>query len=100
MRSRRSIEMVAIMPSLARAHKSPAATINVRYEKRKLALDDQKENVMLRKNWPICGLAILFGLAVLCNVQAEDVKPSDEGKAAAFKGKTFDMNEKGETAIT
>src|SRR5580698_4259709 len=38
MRSRRSIEMVAIMPSLARAHKSPAATINVRYEKRKLAL--------------------------------------------------------------
>ncbi len=32
-------------------------------------------------------------------MQAQDAKPSDEGMAAAFKGKTFDMKEKSETAI-
>ena len=44
-------------------------------------------------------LAALFTLAVLCGVRADDVKPSDEGKAAAFKGKTFDLKAKGEAAI-
>ncbi len=44
-------------------------------------------------------LVVLFTLTVLCGVRAEDVKPSDEGKAAEFKGKTFDLKEKGEAAI-
>jgi hypothetical protein len=31
--------------------------------------------------------------------RADDLKPSDEGKAAEFKGKTFDLKAKGEAAI-
>jgi len=54
---------------------------------------------MVRKNWQVSVLAALFTLAVLCGVRADDVKPSDEGKAAKFKGKTFDLKEKGEAAI-
>jgi hypothetical protein len=54
---------------------------------------------MVLKNWRVSALAAVFGLAALWSVRAEDVKPSDEGKAAEFKGKTFDMKEKGETAI-
>jgi hypothetical protein len=44
-------------------------------------------------------LAALFTLVALCGVRAEDSKPSDEGKAADFNGKTFDLSEKGEAAI-
>ena len=47
----------------------------------------------------MCVSAALFTLVVLSAGQAGDVKPSDEGKAAAFKGKTFDLKEKGEAAI-
>jgi hypothetical protein len=47
----------------------------------------------------VIALAVLFTLAVLCGVRAGDGKPSDEGKAAKFKGKTFDLKEKGEAAI-
>ena len=36
---------------------------------------------------------------VLCGARAEDAKPTDEGKAEEFKGKTFDLKEKGEAAI-
>jgi len=54
---------------------------------------------MIWKNWQVSALAALFTLAVLCGVRADDVKPSDEGKAAKFKGKTFDLKEKGEAAI-
>jgi len=54
---------------------------------------------MVWKNWQVSAMAALFTLAVLCGVRAEDVKPSDEGKAAAFKAKTFDLKEKGEAAI-
>jgi hypothetical protein len=54
---------------------------------------------MVRKNWQVSALAALFTLAVLCGVRADDVKPSDEGKAAEFKGKAFDLKAKGETAI-
>jgi hypothetical protein len=54
---------------------------------------------MIGKNWQVSGLAALFTLAVLCGGRADDVKPSDDGKAAAFKGKTFDLKEKGEAAI-
>ncbi|HEV3448860.1 MAG TPA: hypothetical protein VG099_29760, partial [Gemmataceae bacterium] len=50
-------------------------------------------------NWQWSALAVLFTLAMLCGVRADDVKPSDEGKAAEFKGKTFDLKEKGEAAI-
>jgi hypothetical protein len=60
---------------------------------------NEKENAMVCKNWQVSSLAALFALAVLCGVQAQDVKPSDEGKAADFKGKTFDLKEKGEAAI-
>ncbi len=53
-------------------------------------------------NWKTCrvgALASLFTLAVLCVVRAEDVKPTDEGNAADFNGKSFDLNAKGEAAI-
>ena len=54
---------------------------------------------MAVKNWGGCVLATLFGLVVLCGAAAQDAKPSDEGKAEEFKGKTFDIKEKGEAAI-
>ena len=54
---------------------------------------------MVLKYWQLGALAVLFTLAVLCGVRADDVKPSDEGKAADFAGKTFDLKEKGEAAI-
>jgi hypothetical protein len=59
----------------------------------------EKENSMVGKNWQVCALATLFMLAVLSGGWAGDVKPSDEGKVADFKGKTFDLKEKGEAAI-
>jgi len=47
--------------------------------------------------------AFLFGLVVLCATRAEnampgDAKPTDEGKAEEFKGKAFDLKEKGDCA--
>jgi hypothetical protein len=54
---------------------------------------------MLRKSLYVSALAVLFMVALLCGVRAGDIKPSDEGKAAAFKGKTFNLKEKGEAAI-
>jgi hypothetical protein len=54
---------------------------------------------MVWKNWQVCALAALFTLAVLSGGRADDVKLTDEGKAAKFKGKTFDLKEKGEAAI-
>ena len=54
---------------------------------------------MARKIWQASGLAALFALAVLCSVRAEDVKPTDEGKGADFKGKAVEIKEKGEVAI-
>lgn len=54
---------------------------------------------MVRNNWQVSALAALFTLAVLCGVRADDVQPTDEGKAAEFKGKTFDLKAKGEAAI-
>ncbi|MBI1914573.1 MAG: hypothetical protein HYS12_07520 [Planctomycetes bacterium] len=55
---------------------------------------------MDRKSWRVCLAVALFGLVVLSGTWAEDVKPTDEGKAEAFKGKTFDLKEKGEAALT
>src|SRR5262245_33308841 len=44
-------------------------------------------------------VAVVFMLAALGGGRADDVKPTDEGKAAEFKGKTFDLKAKGEVAI-
>jgi hypothetical protein len=44
-------------------------------------------------------LAALCGLVLLCGIRAEDVKPTDEGKAEDFKEKAFDLKEKGAAAI-
>jgi hypothetical protein len=44
-------------------------------------------------------VASLLALAVLCGTQAEGAKPTDEGKAQDFKGKTFELKEKGEASI-
>jgi hypothetical protein len=63
------------------------------------SLVNKKENAMVWKNWYLCALAALFTLAVLSGGQAGEVKPNDEGKATDFKGKTFDLKEKGEAAI-
>jgi hypothetical protein len=41
-------------------------------------------------------LAITFAIAILC--PAQDVKPTDLGKGAAFKGKKIEMEDKGEVA--
>jgi hypothetical protein len=62
-------------------------------------LENEKENAMIWKKCCLCVLAAMFPLAVLSGGQAGEVKPSDEGKAAEFKGKTFDLKEKGEAAI-
>src|SRR5262249_14272467 len=59
----------------------------------------QQENAMVRTNWKVSALATLFALAVLCAARAEDVKPTDEGKGADFKGKTFEMKDKDEVAF-
>ena len=55
---------------------------------------------MDRKSWRVYLAVALFGLVVLSGTWAEEVKPTDEGKAEAFKGKTFDLKEKGEAALT
>ena len=43
-------------------------------------------------------VASTLALAVLCGTWAEGAKPTDEGKAADFKGKTFELKEKGEAS--
>jgi len=54
---------------------------------------------MAWKNWQVGALAVLFTLAMLCSVRAREVKATDEGKGAEFKGKTVEMKDKGEFAI-
>src|SRR3984893_11694575 len=41
-------------------------------------------------------VAVLFAVATLCH--AQDVKPTDLGKGAAFHGKKIEMKDKGEVA--
>src|SRR5467141_1487289 len=41
-------------------------------------------------------VAVLFAVATLC--PAQDVKPTDLGKGAAFNGKKIEMKDKGEIA--
>jgi hypothetical protein len=55
---------------------------------------------MYRKGRSVCVLASLFALAALAGARAEDAKPTDEGKAEDFKGKAFDIKEKGKAAFT
>ena len=47
------------------------------------------------KNWRVWALAGVFTLVVLCAARAEDA-----GKAEDFKGKAYDVKEKGAVAIT
>ena len=51
------------------------------------------------KSWRVSVLVFLFGLVVLYGTRAADDKPTDEGKAEDFKGKSFDLKEKGEAGI-
>src|ERR1700723_903771 len=44
----------------------------------------------------IAVVAVLFAVATLC--PAQDVKPTDLGKGAAFNGKKIEMKDKGEVA--
>ena len=52
------------------------------------------------KSWRVGALAALLALVVLCGTRAAEVKPTDEGNAEDFKGKTFDLKERGQAAIT
>jgi hypothetical protein len=54
---------------------------------------------MIVKNFGAFVLAALIGLVVLCAAPAQDTKPIDGGKAEEFKGKAFDIKEKGEVVI-
>jgi len=45
-------------------------------------------------------LASLFALVVLCSTPAQEIKSTDEGKAGDYKGKSYDVKEKGDFAIT
>ena len=56
-----------------------------------------------------CGLAVLVALALLAgsaadeakdDVKVDDVKATDGGKAESFKGKSFDLADKGKAGIT
>ena len=56
---------------------------------------------MYRKSARVClVVAVFLGFAVLKGISAEDPKPIDEGKAEDFKGKTYDVKEKGEVHIS
>jgi hypothetical protein len=55
---------------------------------------------MSGKSWQVCALIGLFALAVLSSARAEDDKKTDDGKAEEFKGKTFDLKEKGKASVT
>jgi hypothetical protein len=52
------------------------------------------------KHWQVCVLAVVCALAALGAAQARDDKPTDEGKAEEFKGKAFDLKEKGKVTVT
>ncbi len=54
--------------------------------------------MILKNRWK-GALAALLALAVVCGVLAEEVKPSDEGQGAAFKGKTVEMKNKDQFAV-
>jgi hypothetical protein len=55
---------------------------------------------MRGKLWQVgLPMALVALGTLLCGATAQDVKATDEGKAEAFKGKSFDLKEKGRAAI-
>src|SRR5579862_5468190 len=52
-----------------------------------------------RKILHLVTIAALFALTMVWAARAEDVKPTDEGKGADFKGKSVEMKDKDEFAI-
>jgi len=50
--------------------------------------------------YALTGLFALFALVALGFARVEDDKKADDGKAEEFKGKTFDLKEKGQAAVT
>ena len=51
------------------------------------------------KTWVACVVAIVGALVASGAMVAREATPTDEGKGAAFKSKTFEMKEKAEVAI-
>jgi hypothetical protein len=51
------------------------------------------------KSWRVLLLAALVALLLLSGSRAQDGKVPDEGMAEKFKGKTFELKEKGKAAI-
>jgi hypothetical protein len=51
------------------------------------------------KCWRLSWLAILCALATLVCVQAREDKPTDEGKAGDFAGKSYDVKEKAKVSV-
>jgi hypothetical protein len=49
---------------------------------------------MEKKIWRAHTVVVLFTLALLCSARAADEEPKDEGKAEAFKSKTYKLKEK------
>jgi len=47
----------------------------------------------------VASAAVVFSLATLTAMGADDVKPIDEGKASEFKSKSYEIKEKGEVAV-
>jgi hypothetical protein len=53
----------------------------------------------VKKLW-VPALVVLGALLALSSLKAADVKPIDEGKAEEFKGKSYDVDEKGKAVVT
>jgi len=51
------------------------------------------------KTWVACVLAVVGMLVASAAMVAREATPTDEGKGAAFRSKTFEMKEKSEVAI-
>jgi hypothetical protein len=47
----------------------------------------------------MAAVVFMFAVATLSPVRADDAKPSDEGKGAAFKAKKIEMKDKAEVAM-
>jgi len=47
----------------------------------------------------IASVATMFALVTLSATAADDVKPTDGGKGSAFKSKSYELKEKGETTV-
>jgi hypothetical protein len=57
------------------------------------------ETTMIKSWRCVSVLAALFALMVIGTTRGDDVKPIDQGKAADFKAKTFDLKENGKIAF-